>query len=95
MWWWLMWSRKKQPEEPDHYYECRLLPAQRDALLKFLEGDKLEVVKLQEIIVRVKAAKRYDLPPVEVDWQSAEREAAKRGESLVEWLEDAPWELER
>jgi hypothetical protein len=94
MWWWLMWSRKK-PEEPDHYYECRLLPNQRDALLKFLEGDKLEVVKLQEIIVRVKAAKRYDLPPVEVDWQSAEREAAKRGESLVEWLEDAPWELER
>ena len=89
-----MWSiRKPEVEVPEFYFECRLLPDQREALLAFLDGEKMKVSILKEIIVRVKAAKRYDLDAVEVDWEKPEREADARGGTFADWVGDAPWEL--
>lgn len=77
-------------DAPDHYYEVRLLPEHREALLRFLSGEAVSDMRRREVLVRVKAAKRYDLPPVEVDWDGLVALASKRGSTLAELFYDNP-----
>lgn len=92
----VMWMFKKERREsrlPDHYFELRLLPVHKEALLKLLEGKVgISFSQKQELHSRVLASIRFDLPPAEIKWSAWEEQAQKRGESLADLIGDAPWE---
>lgn len=84
----IMFPKKRKAESADHYYEFRLSPQHREALIELLEGGSVPEATLRVIAQRLKAAERYDCLPFKVNWSHYEAEAKKRGESLADFIFD-------
>lgn len=79
---------RRSPEETNCYYEIRLDHFQREALIKLLEGGEIPESTASVILQRTKAAERYECLPFELNWSYWEEEAAKRGQSLSDYIWD-------
>jgi hypothetical protein len=75
-------------ESLDAYYELRLTPELREALLKFLTGKVTTWAEKNEIKNRLLAARRFELPDAAIDWAKAEDRARERGESVADLIYD-------
>ena len=79
--------KKPEPQEPDHYFEVKLTPVQRRALLEVLDGKSIGGALRNHLIEQLKKAARFDV--VEgMNWQRHEEEARRRGSSIVDYIFD-------
>lgn len=80
-------------DEDDHHYSLDLSPTEREIMLRLLahEQPRVSIRERNHLVERVRLAKRRSgkrLPDATIDWEGAEREAQRRGSTVIELFED-------
>lgn len=80
--------RHQRQQEPEHYFEVDLLPAERDRLIGLLEKDTPGPSRT-ELLLKLETATRINLPlRAPVDWAEVEAEMARTRRSLPDLIFD-------